>query len=105
MLGVALLLAGVFPLATRAAADPIADKRAQAARLASQIDQLNTKQEQLAERFNAAQLTADKVKQQVDQAAAGVAQSGQQLDKQRSTLRDVAVDSYIRGGSAATNGG
>src|SRR4051812_28534953 len=105
MLGVVLLLAGIFPLATRAAADPIADKQAQAARLASQIDQLNTKQEQLAERFNAAQLAADKVKQQVDQAAAGLAQAGHQLDQQRSTLRDVAINSYIRGGTTATNGG
>lgn len=105
MLGVVLLLAGVFPLATRAAADPIADKQAQAARLASQIDQLNTKQEQLAERYNAAQLAAEKVKQHVDQAAAGLAQAGHQLDQQRSTLRDVAINSYIRGGATATNGG
>src|SRR5436305_1139969 len=54
MMGVAVLLAGIVPLATRADADPIADKQAQAARLAGQINQLNTRQEQLAEEEAAA---------------------------------------------------
>ena len=103
MMGVAVLLAGIVPLATRADADPIADKQAQAARLAGQINQLNTRQEQLAERYNAARLAADQVKQQVDQAAAGLAKAGQQMDQQRSTLRDVAVDSYIRSGTGPAN--
>src|SRR5436305_9660727 len=102
MLG-ALLLAELLPvaLAPRASADAISDKQAQAAQLASQIDRLNTKQEQLAEKYNAARLAAAAVQQQVSQAAAGVAAAGQQLDQQRSTLRDVAIDSYIRGSTPA----
>ncbi|MDQ1395559.1 MAG: peptidoglycan DL-endopeptidase CwlO [Acidimicrobiaceae bacterium] len=97
-----LVLGGILPSAVAASADPITDKRAQADQLAKQIDQLNTRGEQLAERYNAARLAADAVRAQVDKAAAGVADSAKRLDQHKSQLRDVAVRSYIAGGSVQT---
>lgn len=81
-------------LAPLAAADPIADKKAQAAQLAAQIDQLTTRQEQLAERYNAAQLKADTLKTQAAQAAANLAKARDQITKRRSAVQQVAVDAY-----------
>jgi cell wall-associated NlpC family hydrolase len=81
------------------AADPISDKRAQAAQLASELDRLNTKQEQLAEKFNGARVAADRIQAQVVQANAAVAKANVALGKQRAQLRDIAVTTYVEGGS------
>jgi septal ring factor EnvC (AmiA/AmiB activator) len=86
------------------AADPISDKRAQAAQLSSELDRLNTKQEQLAEKFNGARVAADRVQAEVVEANAAVAKANVALGKQRAELRDVAVTTYVDGGThTATN--
>ena len=77
-----------------AAADPIADKKAQAAQLTAQIDQLTTRQEQLAEKYNAAQLKANSLRDQAAQAAANLAKAQQQAAQRRSAVQQVAVDAY-----------
>src|SRR4051794_23661258 len=81
------------------AADPISDKRAQAAQLSSELDRLNTKQEQLAEKFNGARVAADRIQAEVAQANAAVAKANFALGRQRDELRDVAVSTYVDGGT------
>ena len=94
VLGVSMMLASV------ASADPIADKKAQAAQLAAQIDQLTTKQEQLAERYNAAQLKASQLKDQAALAAANLDKARQQMNQRRSAVQQVALDAYTSHGSS-----
>ena len=83
--------------ATVAGADPIADKRAQAQRLGDRLDQLSTKVEQLAERYNGARVAADKVQSDVAKAAADLAAANQKLATERQTLGAVAVRLYVNG--------
>src|SRR5947209_487810 len=88
-------------LAPLASADPIADKKAQAAQLAAQIDQLTTKQEQLAEKYNAAQLQASSLQDQAAKAAANVAKARAEMSQRRSAVQQVAVDAYTARSSTA----
>jgi cell wall-associated NlpC family hydrolase/outer membrane murein-binding lipoprotein Lpp len=89
-----VVLGASILLAPAASADTIADKKAQAQQLTAQIDQLNTRLEQLAERYNAARLKADSLKTQAAKAAAAVATAKAQMDQRRSAVRQVAVDAY-----------
>ena len=95
---VALLLP---PLAVRAAADPIADKRAQAARIAAQLAADGQRISILSEQLDGARLRADQLQQQLTQAEAALAQTAGQVTTQRSRLRQQAVDAYVRGGNVS----
>jgi len=83
-----------------AGADPIASKRAEAARLASQLEAQNNRLTVLAERVDAARLKADQVNSSLASAEAKLAAATQQSDAAKSRLKGMAVDAYVRGGTA-----
>jgi cell wall-associated NlpC family hydrolase len=103
VLATAAVLQGAFGWhPTPAGADPIADKQAEAQRLSDRLDQLGTRAEQLAERYNAATVAASKVQSDVDTAAADLAAANEQLATQRQALNEVAVRVYVSGADTAS---
>lgn len=84
-----------------AGADPIAQKRAEAARLASQLEAQNNRLSVLAEKVDAARLKADQIGGSLAKAEAGLAAATKASDAARSRLKSMAVDAYVRGGTAA----
>ena len=90
----ALVVSGI---PTRAQADAISDKKAQAAAIAAKIDSLNTVVEQYAEAANAAQIELDGLHQQVADAQAKVAAAEAELQQHKTEIRGYAVDAYVRG--------
>ncbi|HET7489504.1 MAG TPA: NlpC/P60 family protein [Acidimicrobiales bacterium] len=87
---------------TRAAfGDAIADKRAEAERIAKQLAAESDRVSLLAERLNQAQLKADQVAKQVKVAEGELAAADQELEAVRGRLRDRAVASYVQGGQGA----
>jgi len=101
LLVVVSLLAPVVLRGGEAAADPVADKRAQALRLSAQLDGLNRRSSQLAEAYNQARLHLADVNTRLDQARAALGSTDSQLGGARARLRDMAVQSYMQGGAAA----
>ena len=94
-----LLLAVVVALAvsTRAFADPIAEKRAQAAAVQSQVDALNTKAEIATEKYNAAKSRHDQLTREVRSTERRIAK----LQGRTKTLQhklDVTANSMYREG-------
>jgi len=81
-----------------ASADPLSDKKAQAAALAEKINAQGRQVEVLAEQFNGAQLHQTQVEQQLADAQQrfGVAQA--QAEKNRVALNQEAVTAYVHGG-------
>jgi cell wall-associated NlpC family hydrolase len=98
-MGLAALLAGmVIPAA---AADPIAQKQAEARALAAQIDALGQKEAALSERYDKARLDAQTAATEVQQAAQREAAAVSAAGRARSVLQVNAVDAYIHGGNLA----
>lgn len=98
-LGVAILcsslgLAGAGPSA--AAADPMAEKRAEAERLARELEEQGRQVSILAERLNQARIEAAGVEERVRAAEADLAEAERRLAEVRGRLRDRAVSSYVR---------
>lgn len=98
-LGVAILcsslgLAGAGPSA--AAADPVAEKRAEAERLARELEEQGRQVSILAERLNQARIEAAGVEERVRAAEADLAEAERRLAEVRGRLRDRAVSSYVR---------
>ena len=98
-LGVAILcsslgLAGGPPSA--AAADPVADKRAEAERLAQDLERQGQQVSVLAERLNQARIEAAAVEERVQAAEGELAEAERRLAEVRGRLRDRAVSSYVR---------
>ena len=83
-----------------AGADPVGDRRAQADRLAAQLDSLNRRSSQLAEAYDQARLRQGDVNAKLDAARAALGLTDGQLSGARSRVRDMAVDSYMHGGPA-----
>jgi peptidoglycan DL-endopeptidase CwlO len=83
--------------APSASSDPISDKKAEAARIAARIDQLNGVVEQYAEQANAAQIELDGINAQVADTTAKVAAAQAEVDQHQGELRSYAVDAYVRG--------
>ena len=81
-----------------AGADTVGDKRAQAQRLAAQLDALNQRSSQLVEAYNQAHLHLDQVNAKLDAAKANLGLTDGQLNGARSRVRDMAVESYMQGG-------
>ena len=103
-LGVAVLcsslgLAGGRPIAPASAApaDDLADKRAEAERLARDLEEQGTRISVLAERLNQARIEAGAVEERVRAAEGELAAAEQQLATVRGRLRDHAVATYVRG--------
>jgi peptidoglycan DL-endopeptidase CwlO len=99
VVGVAALFAGTIVPA--AAADPIADKQAQARAVAAQIDAAGRKEAALSEQYDRAVLDAQAAGAQVRQAAQNQALAQGHADRARSVLKGNAVDAYLHGGNLA----
>src|SRR3954469_2784700 len=96
-------LTGIGP----AAADPIADKKAQAAQLARDIEAKGERVSILAEQVNRARLEADTVNNKLAKARADMAATDAKAASVRSALRDQAINSYVKAGTPTairTNG-
>jgi cell wall-associated NlpC family hydrolase len=89
-------------LAVPARADQIADKRAEAQRIASQLDAQSSRLADLAEQYNQARLDSEKVSGEAAAAAAEVARLNAQVAANRGAVRDQAVAAYVRGGISPT---
>ena len=105
-LGVLVGIALLFPLVTAsgAFADPIADKRAEAARLQEQLEKQGEKVSVLAERSNRARLKVSEVEKSLAKTQEEVARSDQRLQVVRGRLAQAAVLAYVHGGSNALIG-
>ena len=97
LVGIALLL----PIVTApgSSADPIADKKAEAARIEEQLARQGEKVSILAERSNRAQLKVAEVEGSLAKTQAEVARADQRLQETRGRLATAAVLAYVHGGS------
>jgi len=100
VLGLGLALTSLAPLT--AGADQIADKRAEAERIARQLDAQGERISVLAERLNQANMKADRVAAQVVAAQAALTQVDHQVQAARNLLRAEAVTAYVQGGRLPT---
>jgi cell wall-associated NlpC family hydrolase len=94
-----VLFAGIA--VTPAIADPVADKKAQAQSLASQIDALGTKEAALSEQYDKSVLDAQSTATKVQQTAQQVSAAEQSAAKARAYLTTDAVNAYVNGGTLA----
>jgi cell wall-associated NlpC family hydrolase len=104
-LGVLVGIALLFPIMTApASADPLADKRAEAARIQEQLERQGEKVSILAEQSNRAQLKVSQVEGSLAKAAADLARSDERLQAVRARLATAAVLAYVHGGNNALIG-
>jgi cell wall-associated NlpC family hydrolase len=104
-LGVLVGIALLFPIMTApASADPLADKRAEAARIQEQLERQGEKVSILAEQSNRAQLKVAQVEGSLAKAAADLARSDERLQAVRARLATAAVLAYVHGGNNALIG-
>lgn len=104
-LGVLVGIALLFPVMTApASADPLADKRAEAARIQEALERQGEKVSILAERSNRAQLKVAEVEGSLAKTAAEVARSDQRLQQVRARLATAAVLAYVHGGNISLIG-
>ncbi|HJV09006.1 MAG TPA: NlpC/P60 family protein [Acidimicrobiales bacterium] len=90
--------------APASSADPLADKRAEAARIQDQLDAQGQKVSVLAERSNRARLKVAEVEDSMAKTQAEVARSDERLQAVRARLATAAVLAYVHGGSNAMIG-
>jgi cell wall-associated NlpC family hydrolase len=98
------LLAGILSLtgvglSPRADADPIGDKQAEAAAVASKIEKLSQQIEILAEQYNAAEIELQRVQGEIAKAQAKVDETEAQASAGETQLRSYAVQAYLSGGN------
>lgn len=98
LVGLALLLPVVA--GTPASADQIADKKAQAAKLAQELDSDGSKVSLAAERYNQAQLKLQDVRASLDKAKGELARADSRMRAAKGLMAQAAVQAYITGGSA-----
>lgn len=90
----------VLPLSP-AAAEPVADKHAEAARVAAQIDADNRLVDSLTARFEAAQLAASDVDARLADSAAALRAVRLRIAQTGAAVRDLAVAEFMNGGSTS----
>ncbi len=100
-LGVLVGIALLVPILTAPAsfADPLAEKRAEAARIQELLERQGTQVSILAERSNRAQLKVSEVEGSLVKTEADLARSDERLQVVRSRLATAAVLAYVHGGS------
>ena len=81
------------------AVDAIADKRAEAERIARQLEQQSRQVSILAEDYDAARVKIEALEVELDTAAAKVARTDAEAGAIRRRLKEQSVQAYIRGGS------
>jgi cell wall-associated NlpC family hydrolase len=97
-----IMVGSVAPVS--ASADPVADKKAQAAALAAKINADGHQVEILAEQFNTAQLHATQVARQLADAQQHLASAQATATQERLALHDEAVVAYLHGGVTKAQG-
>ncbi len=97
LVGIALLL----PIVTASStfADPVAEKRAEAARIQEQLERQGQQVSILAERSNRARLKVSQVEESLARAQTDLARSDERLQLVRGRLAQAAVLAYVHGGS------
>jgi len=95
LVAAALVLSLAAPAAS---ADPLADKRAEAERLAQQLDEQGERISLLAEQVNNARIKADEVEAAAAAVAAELARVEREVADAMTRLRTQAVNAYVRGG-------
>jgi cell wall-associated NlpC family hydrolase len=100
-LGVIVGFALLLPLlaGTPAGGAPIDDKKAEAARIQSQLDSEGNKVSLAAEQYNQARIKVDEVAASMAKAQADVARADERFQKARGVLSEAAVWAYVTGGS------
>jgi cell wall-associated NlpC family hydrolase len=102
LLALAALVSLTFGLAAPVGADEIADKRAEAQRIASQLDAESSRLADLAEQYNEARLQSEKVSAEAAAAKAEVDRLNEQVEENRQAVRAQAVAAYVQGGLSPT---
>ena len=100
LVGIALLTPVAAP--TTAVADPADDKRAEAARIQSQLEEQGEKVSVAAERYNRAQLQLERVEASIEKTESDLRRSNERFTEVKGRLARVAVVAYTHGGSNAT---
>lgn len=104
-LGLAISVSAVLgPVARPAGAEPIDDKRRQVAAIADQLDALAERMNGLGEDYSEALATQAELGQEIDAAAADVAEAEASLAQMRGTLYLSAVTRFMNGGHGSTLG-
>ena len=85
--------------ASATAADAIADKKAEAERIARQLEQQSRQVSILAEDYDAARVKIESLEAELETAAAKVAKTDAEADSIRKRLKEQSVQAYIRGGA------
>lgn len=98
------LLASGLTSSSTAGADPIADKRAEAERVARELDELGRRTSIVTEELNVARLKASKIETEAAEAALAAAKAEVEAQAARAQLRTYAVNAYVSGGFTATAG-
>ncbi len=96
---VAVAMAGVMVSAGSASGDPIANKRAEAAKVVAELDALQQKEEIIAEQYDNARVELSTVSGQVTAAKATLAGTQKTLAKRRHEMAGFAVQAYLEGGT------
>lgn len=99
-LSAALLLGVLIP--GSASADPLDDKRRQAAGIADQLDRLIEQMDALGENYSEALVQQEELSVEIKRAEADVAVAEAQLSQMRGTLYASAVNQYMHGGRNST---
>ncbi|MEN3316298.1 MAG: peptidoglycan DL-endopeptidase CwlO [Acidimicrobiaceae bacterium] len=96
-------LALVLPMAvvSPASGDQIADKKAEAARIAKDLDAQGNQVSMAAETFNRAQLKVAQVQGSLAKVQSDLAQADGRMQAAKSLLAQVAIQSYVTGGSTS----
>ena len=100
-IGASVALLGILVFPHSARADQISDKRAQAARIASQIDALGLQESALSEQYDKAVLDEQSAATQVASARDQLRQAAAAETDARRQVRQVAIDAYTGGGESA----
>ncbi|HEX2038998.1 MAG TPA: C40 family peptidase [Acidimicrobiales bacterium] len=102
---VGLLVACLVATATAplpASADTVAEKRAEAERIAAELEEQGRRISVLAEQVNNARLEAERVEAAAAAAAADLAQAEREVEASQARLKVQAVNAYVRGGRLPT---
>jgi cell wall-associated NlpC family hydrolase len=103
LLGVFVGIALLLPIVTASgsSADPLADKKAEAAQIQDQLDKQGQKVSVLAEQSNRAKIKVAEVDGSIAKAEADLASSDQRLQDVKGRLAQAAVLAYVDGGSTS----
>ncbi|HUP84054.1 MAG TPA: NlpC/P60 family protein [Acidimicrobiales bacterium] len=103
LLVLAALVCGIADVSIAAApasaADAVADKKAEAERIARQLEQQSRQVSILAEEYDAARVKIDALGEELADASAKVARTDATATAIRTRLKAQSVDAYVRGGS------